>query len=151
NGVGDEGGFGEQVKEKGPTELRLANAEKKGNSWVLRLVPEPPNLDPDNLPSRAEFEKLAKRCCANKSNCVFYVHGYNKPFPETIEQGWLLQQRYGVEVVVFSWPSNTGGIPITEYREARRIAQASFGALDALFEKFGTYLHDWQGKSTQDA
>lgn len=143
NGVGDAGGFGEEVNEKGPTELRLARVSRPQSGWRLALVPEPPVLDQTNLPSRAEFEFLAKRCIAGKKHCVFYVHGYNKPFVETLEQAWLIQERYGVEVVLFSWPSNTGGPPPVEYRQARRVAQASFGAFDSLLEKYGRYLKDW--------
>lgn len=143
NGIGDEGGFGEEVNEKGPTELRFARVSKPQTGWKLALVPEPTALDQTNLPSRAEFEHLAKRCVAGKKHCVFYIHGYNKPFPETLEQGWLIQERYGVEVVLFSWPSNTGGPPPIEYRQARRVAQASFGAFDSLLEKYGRYLKDW--------
>lgn len=143
NGVGDEGGFGEQVNDKGPTELRFARVLRPQSGWKLSLVPEPPVLDPDNLPSRAEFEFVAKRCVAGKKHCVFYIHGYNKPFVETLEQAWLIQEKYGVEVVLFSWPSNTGGLPPIEYRQARRIAQSSFGALDSLLEKYARYLKDW--------
>lgn len=143
NGVGDEGGFGEEVNSKGPTELRFARITRSQSGWKLALIAEPSPLDPANLPSRAEFEHLAKRCVAGKKHCVFYIHGYNKPFLETLEQAWLLQEKYGVEVVLFSWPSNTGGLPLIEYRQARRVAQASFGALDSLLEKYGRYLKDW--------
>jgi hypothetical protein len=143
NGVGDEGGFSEEVNEKGPTELRFARVSRPATGWQLKLVSEPDELDPNNLPSRAEFESLAKRCIAGKKHCVFYIHGYNKPFVETLEQAWLIQQRYGVEVVLFSWPSNTGGPAPIEYRQARRVAQASFGALDSLLEKYGRYLKEW--------
>lgn len=144
NGIGDEGGFGEGVYAKGPTELRFARVTQPAGKWRLQLVPEPALLTDENLPSRAEFEALVKRCIAQKKNCLFYIHGYNKPFVETLEQAWLLQERYGVEVVLFSWPSNTGGFALKEYRQARRIAQASFGALDALLEKYGRYLIEWQ-------
>jgi hypothetical protein len=143
NGIGDERGFGEEVNDKGPTELRFARVTRPQSGWRVALVEEPPVLDPSNLPSRGEFEYLAKRCVAGKKHCVFYIHGYNKPFPETLEQAWLLQERYGVEVVLFSWPSNTGGLPPIEYRQARRIAQVSFGALDSLLEKYGKYLKEW--------
>ena len=143
NGIGDEHGFGENVNAKGPTELRFARVTRPASGWRLALVDEPGPLDPENPPSRAEFEHLAKRCVARKSHCVFYIHGYNKPFVETLEQAWLLQERYGVEVVLFSWPSNTGGLAPVEYRQARRVAQASFGALDALLEKYGRYLQTW--------
>lgn len=143
NGVGDQNGFGEQLNSKGPNELRFANATKLEGKWVVELVKEPTNITTANAPSRKLFESLAKTCATKKRNCVFYVHGYNKPFEETLEQGWLIQDRYGVEVVVFSWPSNTGGLPPIEYRAARRIAQVSFGALDSLLEKFGRYLEEW--------
>src|SRR5690606_25236328 len=94
----------------------------------------------DNLPSKAEFSSLLRKCSDEKKNCLIYVHGYNKPFSETLEQGWLLQQRYNLEVVLFSWPSNTGGIPLKEYKKAKRTAMASTGALDALLERLTTYL-----------
>lgn len=108
-------------------------------------------MTPDNLPSRAEFERTAKQCVADKRSCAFYIHGYNKPFPETLEQAWLIQERYGVEVVLFSWPANTGGLPPVEYRQARRIAQASFGALDSLLEKFGRYIKEWMSPMDEKA
>ena len=151
NGVGDENGFGEQVNPRGPNEIRLANVDRKANKWALKLVDEPAGMTRETMPSRFEFQKLAKRCLAKKTNCVFYVHGYNKPFPETLEQAWLIQERYAVEVVLFSWPSNTGGPPPVEYRDARRIAQASFGAFDSLLEKFATYLREWQSPMDEDA
>jgi esterase/lipase superfamily enzyme len=151
NGVGNEKGFGEELNAKGATELRFARVESTGGKWVVKLVEETADLSPDNLPSRQEFEKLIKKCVASKSSCVFYVHGYNKPFVETLEQGWLIQERYGVEVVVFSWPSNTGGIAPVEYRAARRTAQASFGAFDALLEKFGRYLTEWMSPMNEDS
>lgn len=151
NGFGDENGFGEHTNAKGPNELRFAVAEKKKSGWVLQLVAEPSNMTKENVPSRVEFQKLAKRCQAGKKNCLFYVHGYNKPFPETLEQGRLLQDRYGLEVVVFSWPSNPGGLLPVEYRDARRVAQASFGAFDSLLEKYSTYLGEWQTPMDESA
>nr|WP_315186613.1 alpha/beta hydrolase [uncultured Albidiferax sp.] len=149
NGVGDEKGFGEQQNEKGSNELRFARAEKAGDKWTLALVPEPKDITPETAPSKAEFENVAKQCFTHKKNCVLYTHGYNKPFWETLEQAWLIQERYGVEVVLFSWPSNTGGFPPIEYRAARRIAQASFGALDSLLEKFSLFTKDWAIKQSE--
>lgn len=142
NNEGDDSMFGEQVNEKGPNELRLAYASKASSGWKLQLVPEPKVVDASNAPSRLAYRKLVSDCAASGKHCLFFVHGYNKSFPESLEQGWALQERYGVEVVVFSWPSNPGGIPPTEYRHARRIAQASFGALDSAFEKLGRYIRE---------
>lgn len=59
DGIGDEGGFGEEVSDKGPTELRFARVARPRSGWRLALVQEPPNMDPANLPSRAEFDHLA--------------------------------------------------------------------------------------------
>lgn len=141
---GNESGFGEELNAKGPNELRFAEATKSTTGkWTLDLVPEPAKLEPKNLPSKDQFERLAKKCISGKKNCVFFIHGYNKPFVETLEQAWLIQERYDVEVVLFSWPSNTGGFKLFEYRHARRIAQTSFGALDSLLEKYSDFLKDW--------
>lgn len=142
NLTGDTGSdtFGENVNDKGPNELRLARARRTGRSWRVEVVPEPQDLNPENLPSRAEYRQLVRRCRAEGKHCLFFVHGYNKKFHETLEQAELLETRYGVEVVLFSWPSNPGGMAGLDYRKARRVAQASFGALDSVFEKLGRYI-----------
>lgn len=72
----------------------------------------------------------------------FFVHGFNQSFEKNLEKALALEKRSGVEVVAFSWPSNSGGIKIREYRRAKRNAQASVGALDATLEKFGMYLRE---------
>lgn len=140
DGVTDETAFGERVNDKGPNELRLAHAVKRKGGWTVTLVEEPAVLTEANLPSRIEYKKLLKKCQTSGKHCVFFIHGFSKTFPETLEQGALIEKRYGVEAVVFSWPSKPGGFTTVEYRKARRIAQASFGALDAALEKFGRYV-----------
>lgn len=139
SGMGNENAFGEQLNNKGPNEIRLANAHKAAGKWKLELVQES-RSHRVGLPSKTQFAAVLDRCKAHNKNCLFYVHGYNKPFAETLEQGWLLQERYQVEVVLFSWPSNTGGIPIKEYKAVKRVAQVSTGALDNAFEKLAAYL-----------
>jgi hypothetical protein len=148
---GNEHAFGEYLNEMGANELRFAHAHKTAAGWQLAIVPEPPVLTPENLPSRQIFNDLADQCSAAGRHVLFYVHGFNKPFAETLEQGWLLQERYGVEVVLFSWPSNTGGFVLGEYRKARRVAQASFGALDALLERYGRYMNERLTHSSEAA
>lgn len=140
SGVGGADAFGEQLNIDGPTEIRLANVSVKNNEWVVKLVKEPENMTTDNVPSRAEFQKVMGKCKKENKHCVFFVHGYNKPFEESLEQAWSIQERYGVEVVLFSWPSNTGGTPITEYKNVKRVARVSTGALDAVFEKLSKYI-----------
>jgi esterase/lipase superfamily enzyme len=140
SGIGDHKAFGEQLNPKGPTEIRLATANLKSGKWKVELCKEPDDLHSDNLPSKQQFDLVLKRCKKAGKNCLFFVHGYNKPFVETLEQGWRLQKRYKLEVVVFSWPSNTGGFPLAEYRDVKRVARTSTGALDSALEKLAKYL-----------
>ncbi len=136
----DESMFGENPNINGPAEVRLAWAEKQGKKWRLSLISEPADITSGNLPSKNVFRAFKDLLIDNNLNCVFYVHGYNKDFEESIAQGWALQKRYGVGIVVFSWASNPGGIPPIEYPKARAIAGASSPAIDMTLEKLGRYM-----------
>jgi esterase/lipase superfamily enzyme len=136
----DETLFGEKPNTRGPSELRLAWAEKIGGDWKLELIPEPSTLNSDNLPSQGAFRQYITELCSASTDCVFYVHGFNKKFIETLEQTNNLNDRYGVGVVTFSWPSNPGGFITKEYKKARAIASNSIIALDRTFEKLGEYM-----------
>ncbi len=138
----DESMFGEKTNREGPAEVRLAWAEKKNRKWHLSLIDEPKDLTVDSAPSRSAFKEFKAILLEFKKNCVFYVHGYNKNFKESIDQGWELQKRYGVGVLAFSWASNPGGIPPVEYNKARAIAGASSPALDMSFEKLARYMKE---------
>ncbi len=131
----DESLFGESVNARGASELRLAWAERVGDCWVLALIEEPNRLSTDNLPSQDAFKAYMEMLCSQDKDCVFYVHGFNQSFKDSLEQSYALQQRYGVGVVTFSWPAKPGGFITDEYREARAIASNSIVALDRTFEK----------------
>ena len=136
----DESLFGEGVNDKGPSELRLAWAEKStGTKWKLELVGEPKSLDADNLPSLTAFKTYIAELDKSQTNCLFYVHGFNKSFPESLMQAHELMTRYGLGTVLFSWPSNPGGFILNEYRQAVSIASNSIVALDRAFEKLAAY------------
>lgn len=132
--------FGEKVNLKGASELRLAWAEKVDGSWKLELIDEPSRLTEENLPSESAFKKLLNDLLKEKKDCVFYVHGVNQQFVETLEQTHDLSKRYGVGVVTFSWPSNPGGFVLGEYKKARAIASDSIAALDRSLERLASYL-----------
>lgn len=133
--------FGEQVNDKGASELRFAWAEKgAGGKWKLALISEPAQLTPDNIPSRSAFNEYVQILRDKNMDCVYYVHGFNKKFSETLQQAHEVHKRYGVGVIVFSWPSNPGGFILCEYRQAQAIASNSIAALDRTFEKLGSYL-----------
>lgn len=134
--------FGENPHINGPAEVRLAWAEKQGKKWKLSLIKEPDPIEVESLPSKNIFLEFKKTLKSNDQNCAFYVHGYNKDFDETLSQGWEMQRRYGVGVVLFSWASNPGGIPPFDYPKARAIAGASSPALDMTLEKLGRYMCD---------
>lgn len=135
--------FGEAPNRKGPCEIRLANVSKnRAGKWRVDVVPENGGMSVDTVPSRAVFMKLRARLIKDSKNCVFYVHGYNKTFKESLEQSWEIHKHYKVEVVVFSWPSDPAGITGLDYRKAQRVAEISAPALDCIFEKMGRYFHE---------
>jgi len=132
--------FGEDVNIKGPGELRLAWAKKTKGKWELELVKEPKTVTEDNRPSRLVYRDLRKRLIENQRDCVFYIHGFNKSFEESLDQCRDIERLYKVDVVGFSWPSNPGGIINIEYKKAQGIAAASNIALDRTFNLLGRYV-----------
>ena len=144
NEIGDEGAFGDQVNAKGPNEVRFAHADKVNGKWQVRLVKEPKKLTKANIPSKLEFNQLRDKLVEHGKNCVFFVHGFNQSFKKNLDKSYAMQEKHGVEVIAFSWPSNPGGggggVKFAEYRDAKRKAKASVGALDSTLEKLGCYL-----------
>lgn len=143
SGAKDEKLFGEQVNDKGASELRLAWAEKRaGGKWRLDLIVEPErqDLNPENLPSQRAFKRYVSELEKAKQDGVFYVHGYNRSFKESLEQAHEVHKRYKLGVLVFSWPSNPGGFILNEYKKARSIASNSIIALDRTFERLGRFF-----------
>ena len=136
--------FGEQTNIQGINELRVATASYNANTgqWEVNLLPE--TNDDRNPPSRVIFEQVTAliRSGDLKENWVFYIHGFNQSFLQSLEACQALKENYGVNVISFSWPSNPGGIVFSEYRKARLAAQASSSALDRTLEKIEQYLLD---------
>ncbi len=138
--VGDDQVFGESINDKGPSEIRLAWANRDQNGWLIDLIPEPDALTADNLPSKNVFIQLRESLQSRCQNCLFFIHGFNQSFVESMEKAHAIETLYGVEVVLFSWPSNAGGFATQEYRLAKRAAMASATALDATITKLAGYL-----------
>lgn len=142
NGIGNEKAFGDGVNSKGPNEIRLAHAKKNNGQWEVTLVEEPAVLTEKNIPSKKEFENFRKNLQQKQKNCVFFVHGFNQSFEKNLEKCHALEKEHNVEVIAFSWPSNPGGFKTKEYRNAKRAALSSVGALDSTLEKIGKYLKE---------
>ncbi len=139
-GIGDHRAFGDQLNIVNPNEIRLAKVDKLDGQWRVELLDEI-DRKTGKLASEQQFRSLRESLLRDSKNCVFLVHGFRQSFKKSLKKGWRIQQRYGVEVIVFSWPSNPGGLVISEYRDAKRMALASAGALDKTLEKLGAYLH----------
>lgn len=131
--------FGEGVNQKGPSELRMAWAQYTGEDWALELIREPLSINPANVPSRDVFIACVDSLMQTGRSCALYVHGYNKTFRETLDQARIVHDVYGVATVVFSWPSNPGGIIVTEYAKARSIAGNSIVAFDRVIGLLDRY------------
>ena len=132
--------FGESTNVKGPSEIRRAWAQFKNDDWELELIEEPTILTPFTVPSRYVFASCVDSLQDTGRSCVLYVHGYNKTFRDTLDQARIIHDGYQVATVVFSWPSNPGGIIVTEYGKARAIAQNSVAAFDRTIGLLDRYV-----------
>jgi esterase/lipase superfamily enzyme len=141
----DHTAFGENANAKGLDEIRLAIAAYNAASrtWALSMVPESATgLTADNRPSQHLFRQIIQDIQAGKrkKNWVFYIHGFNQSFLESLTACHRIQTLYDVDVITFSWPSNPGGFVLDEYKRARQAARASSNALDRTLELLGHYL-----------
>lgn len=143
--------FGVKFNSEGSDELRLAKVSLSGNEWSVDVVEDVVRDDTNGdstFASEREFIGLQKRLKENNKNCVVFVHGFNQSFEEAVKDAWAIQENYGVEVVLFTWPSNGregGVIPgkaggTIAYKNDKRDAVRSKEALDRLFEKLHFYL-----------
>ena len=139
-GATDDALFGDEYNTKGPSELRIAKADYASGSWQVSLVEEPEPLDPAALPSRMIFDEVRRSLIDRGRHCVVFLHAFNQPFATSLKKCKEIQDTYGVEVIGFSWPSNTGGIGISEYVAAKASARLSVNALDRMLQKLSTYL-----------
>ncbi len=135
--VGDS--FGERTNACGIGEVRVATARVDDEGAVSIKILDESEHD-KTLPSEQLFAKYVKELRQSKQNAVLYVHGFNTSFEQSVRDAWDIHQTYNVGVVLFSWPSNPGGIFLREYKKARRAAEASSPAFDNLLEKLGLYL-----------
>ena len=132
--------FGEQVNEKGASELRLGWANKKRNGdWSVRLIPEKRQDSADAPPSKRALKEYFNELKKSGKACVFYIHGFNKSFEESLIQASNISEIYDVGVIAFSWPSYPGGWIVNDYDKAKAIASNSVVALDRTLEKFCSF------------
>lgn len=138
--------FGKEPNEKGPHELRIFEAKKKGSDWriqVLRDQASRKQRQEVGLPltgkvwaSQYVAEVLLKRVREEGKHILFFIHGFNNDIEAVLERAQDLERHYDVEVVAFSWPANGGGAKgVASYKSDKRDARASVGAVYRFLEK----------------
>jgi len=152
--------FGDGFNAKGPKELRLVSAEREPDGKIsLSIVPDGTRTNPA---SKLKFKQLQKTMREEDRNCVFFVHGYNNNLQDAVRAAYRIRDLYHVEVILFSWPSNGGGLEenrpsrplnyildrgedahgLASYLSDKHDAELSKGALDRVFQKLSMYLND---------
>ena len=152
-GAGDEQLFGEIQNGKGSNELRLAIAVKDKGRWTLDLQEEKSRQK--ELPSQILFRSVLAqvRDGSLSPKWVVSVHGYGQSFLDSLEEAHGLEQSYQwsrtgktsqpVNVILFSWPSNPGGVvldPVNAYRRAQAAAVPSAAALAIVLERVWAFF-----------
>ena len=145
--------FGGEFNEKGPDELRLAEAKKVRGKWRVDILEDEVKRGAKKVwASEAAFLDLQDRMRTKSRPCLFFVHGFNNDFASVLERGRLFERNYGAEVVAFTWPANgreKGTIAGTaSYKSDKRDALRSVAALDRTLEKLGAYFEK-HSKSTE--
>ena len=137
--------FGPSFNQLGPNELRLAEANKIDGNWQVDILADRMVYDGQEMwASEAAFLTAQQRMHKSDTHCVFFVHGFNTDFDNALESAYKIQQSYGVEVVLFTWPSNGGGMSgVASYRADKRDAMLSLNALDRCFEKLDSYFQKY--------
>lgn len=147
--------FGLSQNPKGIDEIRLGKATRSSdNNIEVSIIEEAgwtPGSENQDPPSYKLFKDLNSIMRTKKRNCVFLVHGYNTNFEAALNTAFNVRKYYGVEVILFSWPSLGGGegrdsigkdvIGTASYKRDKRIAMRSVGALDRCFEKLNLYMN----------
>lgn len=154
---GKEIGFGKVFNENAPDELRLAKATGNADKWDIDVIKEPKkkkNEDEEQAkkkhPSRKLFFELINRMRKKNRNCLFFVHGFNNEIKHVVERCMGFQKEFGVEVIAFSWPADSGIRGATSYRGQKHEAKLSVNALDRCLEKLNEYLTDYLKKCEEE-
>ena len=150
--------FGKVFSEDGIANLRFGRAEFiEDNSFRLQLEPE--KLVPDdrkfgidhkksNLGSQRVFSKLRQEMQEQNKDTIIFIHGYNVSFREGLEAAKGMTENFaeiadgrGVNVALFSWPSDGSMFPWLAYASDRRDAAASGPAFARGILKMVDFLH----------
>lgn len=133
--------FGSGFNQAGPCELRVAEAsfDEQSKQWHLSLMPED-RSQPEHVcqASNDQFKRIVQNLTSGDRDAekwVLFVPGYCSPCLEGLEKSRQLQKAHGVNVILFSWPSDPREAvinPVESYRRTQEAAAISSVALDRV-------------------
>ena len=148
--------FGANFSGAGLASLRFGQAEVSGDeldTYVVqvareRLVKDAERKQKDGtgstLGSQSVFEHARRKMASTARDTVIFIHGYNVSFKEALTAASRLKLNFGrdaggpgVNIVLFSWPSDGLMMPFLAYANDRQDAAASGPA-------FARGLLNWQ-------
>ena len=159
--------FGTGFSEDGLANLRFGMAEVHGDDlkdFDLYLAPERLRVDRDRkikggpgstLGSENVFNRVRQKMTHHARDTVVFVHGYNVSFRQALTSAAQLKLNFstieggpGVNVVLFSWPSDGSMMPYIAYGNDRQDAQASGPAFARGLLKVADFL---RGSTAEEA
>jgi esterase/lipase superfamily enzyme len=153
--------FGRGFSEAGLANLRFGMAEVTGEDldrYDLHLAPETLRRDDAHKIRDAEgsilgslevFGRVRRKMVAHGRDTVVFIHGYNVSFKEALTAAARLKRNFstdaggpGVNVVLFSWPSDGSMMPFIAYANDRQDAAASGPAFARGLLKLTDFLRE---------
>ena len=151
--------FGTGFSEDGLANLRFGMSEVTGNNldkFDLYVAPERLKIDYERkvkgasgsvLGSQNVFQRVRDKMIQHARDTVVFVHGYNVSFREALTSAARLKQNFstdaggpGINVVLFSWPSDGSMMPYIAYGNDRQDAAASGPAFARGLLKLADFL-----------
>ena len=159
--------FGRGFSNAGLASLRFGMAEVTGedlDTYEIYLAPEILRKDTDRkikggkgstLGSLNVFNRVRDKMIGHSRDTVIFIHGYNVSFKEALTAAARLKLNFsadeggpGVNVVLFSWPSDGSMMPFIAYANDRQDAAASGPAFARGLLKLGDFL---RGSTPEEA
>ena len=149
--------FGKEFSEDGIANLRFGRAEFINGQFQLQLASERLIRDKKGfgidhnssiLGSQHVFSELRQEMQNQNKDTIIFIHGYNVSFTEGLEAAKKMTENFteisngrGINVALFSWPSDGSMVPWLAYASDRRDAAASGPAFARGILKVVEFLH----------
>lgn len=150
--------FGKDFSDDGVANLRYGYAEVSGrkfDEYKLAVAKERLNFDKGRQQTKSSsvfgsaevMARVRAEMIDNKRDTLVYIHGYNVTFKEALTAAAQLAKNLkkhdankGVNVVLFSWPSDGSAMPYLAYASDRQDAKPSGPAFARAFMKLADFL-----------